>query len=104
MDSIVKRIITKITLFFLRLNVLLQGKHLVKKRVLEESPLRSEMFSSEQMKQHGKTLAGLHKLTQKRTSSSLLTRLTENENILLETHSLLITAVKHKRLITPGGE
>jgi len=77
---------------------------IVKKQMPVELPLRSEMFSSEQMKQHGKMLAGLHQLTKKRTSLSLLTRLTENQNILLETHRLLIAAVNEKRLITPGGE
>src|SRR5476649_580761 len=77
---------------------------LVKKYTPEESPLRSEMFSSEQMKQHGKTLAGLHKLTKESSSPSLLTRLKENENVLLQTHALLIAAVRHKRLITPAGE
>jgi len=69
-----------------------------------ELPLRLEMFSSEQMKQHGKTLAGLHQLTKARASASLLTRLTGNEKVLLETHVLLIEAVRHKRLITPAGE
>jgi len=77
---------------------------IVKKPMLVELPLRSEMFSSEQMKQHGKMLADVHQLTKKRTSLSLLTRLTENQNILYETHQLLIAAVKSKRLITPGGE
>jgi len=83
---------------------LLIGNAIVKKRTPEESPLRSEMFSSEQMKQHGKTLAGLHQLTKESTSPSLLTRLKENENVLLQTHTLLIAAVRHKRLITPAGE
>ncbi len=99
-----KRIITKITLFFLRMDVRLRGKHLVKQRTPAEPPLRSELFSSEQMKQYGKTLAGLHKLTKERPHPTLLIRLTENENVLLETYTLLIAAVKHKRLITPGGE
>lgn len=99
-----KRIITKITLFFLRLYVRLGGKHLVKKNTPEESPLRSELFSSGQMKQHGKTLAGLHKLTKERSSQLLLTRLTENENVLIETQTLLTAAIKAKRLITPAGE
>ena len=77
----------------------------MKKSMLEEPPLRSELFSSEQMKQHGKTLAGGHQLNKKkRPPHSLLTRLTENENVLIETHALLAAAVKAKRLITPAGE
>ena len=79
-------------------------ERIVKKQMPVESPLRSELFSSEQMKQHGKTLAGLHQLTKGRVHPTLLIRLTENENVLLETHALLIAAVRNKRLITPGGE
>jgi len=40
----------------------LRGNGFVKKFAGDEPPLRSELFSSEQMKQHGKTLAGSHKL------------------------------------------
>ncbi len=99
-----KKMITKITFSFLRLYVRLRGKHLGKKQPPEESPLRAELFSSSQMKQHGKTLAGLHQLTKERPSQLLLTRLTENENVLVETHALLTAAVQAKRLITPAGE
>ncbi|MBP6343690.1 MAG: cyclic beta 1-2 glucan synthetase, partial [Candidatus Omnitrophica bacterium] len=99
-----KKITAEITLFFLRLNLRLHGKRLVKDHTPEELPLRLELFSSGQMQQHGKTLAGLHRLTKERTSQLLLTRLTDNENILIETHALLTSAVKAKRLITPGGE
>ena len=99
-----KGVITKITLFFLRLNRRLRGKHLVKKQVPAESPLRAELFSSHQMKQHGKTLAEQHQLTKQSVSQLLLTRFTENENVLFDTHALLTTAVNAKRLITPAGE
>ncbi len=99
-----KRIVTEIALFFLRLYGRLRGKNPVKKSAPEESPLRSELFSSGQMKQHGKRLAGSHKLTKERASQLLLTRLTDNGNVLIETQSLLTAAVKAKRLITPAGE
>ncbi len=94
----------KIFLFFLSLYACLRGKLLVKKNTPEESPLRSELFSSGQMKQHGKMLAGSHKLTKERASQLLLNRLTENEFVLLKTQTLLTVAVKAKRLITPAGE
>lgn len=80
------------------------AKHLLRKPTPEEALLRAELFSSDQMRQHGKTLADLHKLTPERSSQQLLTRLTENESVLLETHALLSVAVKAKRLITPAGE
>ena len=76
----------------------------MKKHVFDESPLRSELFSGEQMKQHGKMLAEQHQLTTKRSSPSLLIRLTDNEVALHETYVLLNAAVKASRLITPGAE
>ncbi len=88
----------------MRLYARLRGEHLVKKHRVGEMPLRSELFSSGRMKQHGKTLAGLHKLTVRHSAKTLLTRLTENEDVLVETHALLTEAVKAKRLIAPAGE
>ncbi|NTV29499.1 MAG: cyclic beta 1-2 glucan synthetase [Candidatus Omnitrophica bacterium] len=90
--------------FFVRLYMQLFGKQLAARRLLAESPLRSELFSIGQMQQHGTTLAGLHKVTKERASQLLLTRLIENENVLLLTHDLLSAAVQAKRLITPAGE
>ena len=98
------RLLTSISIVFLRIKVFLRGQHLKKKYAVEEMPLRSELFSGSQMKQHGKQLASLHKITDKRSSQLLLTRLTENEIILIETHSLLSSAVRAQRLITPAGE
>ena len=46
-------------------------------------PLRSELFSAEQMKQHGRTLAGQHKLSTGRAPDQLLARLAENESVLV---------------------
>ncbi len=70
-----------------------------------EAPLRSELFSTEQMEQHGKTLAGLHMLgPEVEPDQQLLSRLAENEAILLEVHELVSDAVKRNRQITPAGE
>jgi len=69
-----------------------------------EPPLRSELFSSEQMEQHGKTLAGLHKLGPGHARDRLLTRLADNEGVLLGVRNLLTEAVKANRRITPAGE
>ena len=41
----------------------LRGNGLAKKYAGDEPPLRSELFSSDQMKQHGKALADSHKLS-----------------------------------------
>ena len=71
----------------------------------DEPPLSSELFSAEQMEQHGITLAGLHILGPKvDPDQPLLSRLAENENLLLEVHDLISEAVKANRQITPAGE
>jgi hypothetical protein len=67
-------------------------------------PLRSELFSAEQMKQHGRRLAGLHKLSLGRAPDQLLARLAENEDVLVGVHKLMIEAVAANRQITPAGE
>jgi cellobiose phosphorylase len=67
-------------------------------------PLRSELFSSEQMKQHGRTLAGHHKLSPGRHPDQLLARLAENESVLIGVHALMTEAVGADRQITPAGE
>jgi cyclic beta-1,2-glucan synthetase len=69
-----------------------------------EPPLRSELFNNDQMKQHGKVLAGSHALSLGRAPDRLLTRLAENEGILIGTSDLLTTAVEANRRITPAGE
>jgi cyclic beta-1,2-glucan synthetase len=82
----------------------LQGNDLRVKCAVYESPLRSELFSSDQMEQHGKTLAGLHKLRSGQTPDHLLTRLAENEAILIGTRGMLVEAVKTDGRITPAAE
>ena len=70
----------------------------------EPPPLRAELFSREQMAQHGKVLAGLHRLSPKRASNPLLTRLAENEALLVAVRVLLTDAVNDDRRVTPAGE
>ncbi|HYP68533.1 MAG TPA: cyclic beta 1-2 glucan synthetase, partial [Thiobacillaceae bacterium] len=70
----------------------------------DEPPLRAELFSSAQMEQHGRTLAGSHQLSLGHAPDRLLTRLTENEAVLQDACRLLATAVKANRRIVPAGE
>jgi hypothetical protein len=70
----------------------------------DEPPLRSEMFSADQMEQHGKSLAASHQLTPERAPDRLLTRLAENESLLIGACDLLTAAVTANRRITPAGE
>ena len=74
------------------------------KRVGDEPPLRSELFSASQMEQHGKILAAAHTLSADHAPEQLLTRLGENEDVLHEVRDLLTEAVKGNRRITPAGE
>ncbi len=82
----------------------LRGNSRTQKCADTEPPLRSELFSSDQMRQHGKTLAGLHTLGPGRARDRLLTRLAENEGVLLGVRNLLTEAIKATRRITPAGE
>lgn len=70
----------------------------------EELPLRAELFSADQMEQHGKVLASLHKVAFGRTSEHLLARLAENEQVLTYACNLLAEAVNANRRITSAGE
>ncbi len=69
-----------------------------------EPALRSELFSADQMEQHGTTLASWHKLTADRNSNLLLSRLAANEEVLLRTCNTLTASVDEGRQIPPAGE
>jgi cyclic beta-1,2-glucan synthetase len=70
----------------------------------DETPLRSDLFTNEQMKEHGKTLAASHNLGPRGFRDPLLTRLAENERILAGACALLTSAVDSNRRIAPAGE
>ncbi len=70
----------------------------------DEPPLRSELFSADQMEQHGKRLAAAHTLSTRPAKDQLLTRLAENESVLIEVFTLITATVTAKQRITPAGE
>lgn len=70
----------------------------------EEPPLRSELFSADQLEQHGKRLASGHKLAKIRSQDQLLVRLAENEEVLVSACDSLARAVKANQQITPASE
>ena len=70
----------------------------------DEAPLRAELFSADQMEQHGRDLAGTHRLRKRRTPDQLLLRLAQNEIVLRDACNLLSSTVKANRRITPAGE
>ena len=65
----------------------------------DELPLRSELFGSDQMKQHGKVLANAHELSLGRSPDQLLSRLAENEIALIGACDLLTEAVKDRKSV-----
>ncbi|HXM83161.1 MAG TPA: glucoamylase family protein [Burkholderiales bacterium] len=56
------------------------------------------------MERHGKALAGGHKLRPERARDRLLTRLTENEGVLVAAGDLLKAAITASHRIAPAGE
>ena len=95
----------KINESLLRLKTDIFGNDFPRKHIGGEPPLRSELFSADQMVQHGKNLATSHKLESRHVADErLLTRLAENEIVLLEVRNIVTEAVKANRQITPAGE
>ena len=70
----------------------------------DEPPLRAELFSTDQMEQHGVRLASTHRLTPGRVPDQLLSRLAANEGVLIATCNRLTAAVTANHRITPAGE
>ena len=70
----------------------------------EELPLRSELFSADQMELYGGILAASHELSAARGTDQLLARLDENEATLFSVCNVLTEAVSADRPLTPAGE
>jgi cyclic beta-1,2-glucan synthetase len=69
-----------------------------------ELPLRSELYSADQMERHGEALAAAHRLHPGRTRDVLLRRLTENEGVLIGAGERLKATVGAGQPIAPAGE
>ncbi len=70
----------------------------------DDSPLRAELFSAQQMAAHGKVLAASHELSTRQGPDRLLARLAENAEVIADTCEELTAAVKSSRQITPASE
>ncbi len=90
--------------YFRQFGVNLYGGRIPIKQSFDEPPLRSELFSADQMEQRGKRIAATHTLTQERPHDQILTRLTENKAILIGVCGRLTAAVKADQQITPASE
>jgi cyclic beta-1,2-glucan synthetase len=69
-----------------------------------EQPLRAELFSIDQLRDHAARLAGWHRIDPERRRDPLLPRLAENRRVLLETYDVVSAAAKAHRPVTPAGE
>ena len=67
-------------------------------------PLRAELFSALQMEQHGRILANAHQLSAGSGRDFLLSRLAENEDVIIATCNQLTLAIRNGRQITPAAE
>ncbi len=70
----------------------------------EERALRAELFSAEQMEQHGRLLASRHRLSERSRADLLLKRLAENEAVLLQVGERLTAASHAHQRVTPAAE
>src|SRR5579872_6258569 len=89
---------------WVQLSTRFRGNGLSTKYFGDEPPLRSELFSADQMKLHGKSLAASHELSPGPVRDRLLARLAENDGVLTGVCSLLAEAVQANRRLTPAGE
>jgi len=71
----------------------------------EEEPIRSELFSVERLEQHAESLASNQPTHSKVISGkSLVTRLRDNERVLLDAYASIAKAASEGRPITPAAE
>jgi len=68
-----------------------------------EPPLRSELFSIEQLTRHAKVLASEHKTIVQRGQNGLLARLQDNEQTLRAFNRATVT-INRQRQVTPAAE
>ncbi len=71
---------------------------------VDEEPLRAQLFTAEEMEQHGRHLAAEHELTHRHGRDRLLRRLGDNERALADTCALLAQSAERQRRVTPAGE
>jgi len=74
------------------------------RRLPQEPALRAELFSADQMEQHGVRLAGQHRLSTGAGLDHLLPRLTNNEATLLSAYERLTKATLNSYRVTPAAE
>src|SRR5579872_7287286 len=83
----------------------LRGRRLPRPALREnEAPLRAELFSVDQLARHAASLAVLHQVAKGGGGDHLISRLDDNERVLIETYHLIAAAVARDRSISPAAE
>src|SRR5688500_13291293 len=72
--------------------------------LVDEQPLRAELFNIEQLERHAKFVASSHKLAAAPAADRLLPRLDDNERVLIATYDLVTVAAEDNRHIEPAAE
>ena len=70
----------------------------------DDLPLRSELFSVNQLKRHAEALGQWHQIEHRAGPDRLLPRLADNERVLLEAYRVVTDVVTHNRPISPAGQ
>jgi len=70
----------------------------------KEQPLRSELFSIEQLERHAKLLAEAQEIADASSPDRLIPRLDENERVLVRAYELVTAAVENGERLAPAAE
>jgi cyclic beta-1,2-glucan synthetase len=70
----------------------------------DEQPLRSELFSVDQLESHARAFAQSEELSSSPSPDKLIPRLLDNEKILIQTYDRVTAAVAADRRISPAAE
>ncbi len=70
----------------------------------EETPLRAELFGIEQLQVHARVIAGWHKLAAVPQRDKLLSRLAENDKVLLSGYEQVNAVASTGQAVSPGAE
>ncbi len=73
-------------------------------RMSDDLPLRSELYSVDQLERHARLIATAHQLATGRMADKLLPRLAENERVLIAAYDLIAAAAEMNRRIAPAAE
>ncbi len=71
---------------------------------VEEPPIRAELFNVEQLERHARWLAGANEIAKTHRPDTLLDRLDQNEEALVEAYDVVSDAAEKKRPIAPAAE